>query len=138
MEEIPSDIKLALGQLFVLASVTSDPGLLLRITRSFMSLTLACMAKLNGGIPEGKGQIEEWEEHITKIEHITAEYGENGGIWPNVLNQCGRTADYFYAIGVLNDFIEIDDSDFNLTLANTNPKGGNNDNGSPDAKYLHS
>lgn len=138
MNEVPNDIKGAMGQLFVLASVTSDPGMLLRVTRSFMSLTLACMAVKNGDLEAGKAELEDWDDYQDEIELITAEYGANGNVWPNVLNQCGRIADYFYAIGLINDFIEIDDGDFNITVANMSKrKEEDGDERNPDTKYLH-
>ncbi len=139
MGDIPGDIKYAIGRLFVLCSVTTDPASLLRLTRALMSSVRACEAQLRGSIEEGTQQLPEWETYRTKIDEATVAYATSSNAWPTVMITCADVADYFYAICLMDDLIEIEEGDFDLTTIftrnNTPQETNNNDDRNP-GKYL--
>lgn len=128
MGDIPGDVKTALGRLYVLCSVTTDPATLLRLTRALMSSVRACQAKLHNSIDEGTKYIPEWETYRNKIDTATVAYASSADAWATVMITCADIADYFYALCLLDDLIEIEASDFDLTTyftpRNTPPEAG--------------
>ena len=62
MDTIPGDVKQAIGKLYVLCSVTSDPALLLRLTRALMSIVRACEAKTYVSIDNGTKATLQWNQ----------------------------------------------------------------------------
>jgi hypothetical protein len=138
MGDIPSDIKYAIGRLFVLCSVTSDPALLLRLTRALMSSVRACEAQLYGSFEGGTEHLPQWETYRNKIDVATVAYATSSDAWSTVMITCADVADYFYAICLMDDLIEIEEGDFDLTTIftrNNTPQETNNDNRNPE-KYL--
>lgn len=138
--DIPGDIKNAIGRLYVLCSVTTDPASLLRLTRALMSSIRACEAHLHGSIDAGTRAIPEWEVYRKKIDTATYSYATSADAWPIVMITCGDIADYFYALCLMDNLIEIEESDFDLTrifMQSNIPQELTNDDKNP-GKYLRS
>lgn len=140
MDTIPGDIKQAIGKLYVLCSVTSDPALLLRLTRALMSIVRACEAKICGSIEDGTKMIPQWDQYRAKIDEATVAYATSSDSWANALIACADVADYFYAICLMDDLIEIEEDDFDITSAfspktSRTPEGSEDDNSST-GRYL--
>lgn len=137
MGDIPSDIKYAIGRLFVLCSVTSDPALLLRLTRALMSIVRACEARIYNSIEAGTKAIPQWDEYRTKIDEATVAYATSSDSWANALIVCADVADYFYSICLMDNLIEIDESDFDITAAFTPRRSQDDDHDdSSTGRYL--
>lgn len=141
MDDIPGDVKRAIGKLYVLCSVTSEPAALLRLTRALMSSVRACEAKLSRSFKDSTQKIPEWETYRQKMDEVTVAYATSSDSWAQVLISCADVADYFYSICLMDNLIEIDDNDFDITSA-FNPKKGKtttpeaDDDDSSAGKYL--
>ncbi|MFA7162333.1 MAG: hypothetical protein WC083_07180 [Candidatus Methanomethylophilaceae archaeon] len=137
MDSIPGDVKRAIGKLYVFCSVASDPPLLLRLTRALMSSVRACEAKLHNSIENGTQNIPEWDAYRDKIDAATVAYATSSDQWANVMIVCADVADYFYALCLMDNLIEIDETDFDITSAFIPKKSQEMDNDDSNAgKYL--
>lgn len=72
---------------------------------------------------DGTKKIPEWETYRTKIDRVTVAYATSSDAWAEVLITCADAADYFYSICLMDNLIEIDENDFDVTSA-FNPKKG--------------
>jgi len=106
---IPDDIKKSIGRIYIMSTLTTEPALLLRLTRSLMSSIAACHAKLSGDIETAYDAIPNWQIYRSKLDTVTIAYADNAANWPDVMIACADVQDYFLQVALLDDLILIEE-----------------------------
>lgn len=109
MAAIPNDYREALGRLIVLAAINTDPAQSLRLSRSVMTFTRAAIKK-----KQGKEPAEFLEKYInwrnTWDTQITS-FATDATTWPQVMAKASDILDYFVAVCLEEDLINIQSVD---------------------------